>query len=391
MDELAMDELAVYVHWPFCLAKCPYCDFNSHVAETVDQPDWVRAYTREISHTAGRTGPRRVGSVFFGGGTPSLMEPQTVTGILTAIGEHWDLPADAEVTLEANPTSVEAARLTDFAAAGVNRLSLGVQSLDATALTFLGRRHSVGETRAAIEAAAGIFARWSIDLIYGLPDQTLAAWTDALGQALRYAPGHVSAYQLTIERGTPFFAAQRGGDFILPGDETGADLYEATGEILAAAGLERYEISNYATPGEQCRHNLATWRYRDYAGIGPGAHGRLTLDATIHATRAIAAPAGWLAAVDEHGHGGQADEALDTKTVRDEFTMMGLRLADGFSRAAFADRVGRDFCDAFGPDIVAALVEAHLLIVEETGVRATAEGLVRLNGLLGRLLSDETR
>ncbi|MBL8665802.1 MAG: coproporphyrinogen III oxidase, partial [Candidatus Odyssella sp.] len=268
---------ALYVHWPFCLSKCPYCDFNSHVRERVEEARWQRAYLAELERAAAETPGRVVTSVFFGGGTPSLMPPETAAAILARIRALWPVAPDAEITLEANPGAAEAARFRAFRAAGVNRLSIGVQALDDAALKFLGRRHVAAEALAAVERAAGIFPRYSFDLIYARPGQSVAAWREELARALRFAGDHLSVYQLTIEPGTAFHTAHARGDFALPDEDTAADLYEATRDLLGAAGLAAYEISNHARPGGESRHNLAYWRYADYAGIGPGAHGRLTL------------------------------------------------------------------------------------------------------------------
>jgi len=381
-----MDDLAIYVHWPFCRSKCPYCDFNSHVAETIDDAAWRDAYLRELNYVKSLTGPRQVTSVFFGGGTPSLMEPATTAAVLGEIGSIWAVSNDAEITLEANPTSVETARLQDFRQAGINRLSLGVQSLDDAALKFLGRQHSVSETRAAIDVAASIFDRWSMDLIYARPGQSPEAWARELSDALAYDPGHVSAYQLTIEKGTPFFTAHRGGGFVLPDDDAGADLYAVTNEGLADHGLAQYEISNYARPGQESRHNLAYWRYRDYAGIGPGAHGRLTLNGSIHATRQIAAPANWLGAVVADGHGTQADDSLDASTVFEEFVLMGLRMNAGIRRVDVAARTGRDFDAVFDATTTGPMIEAGYLQVDDERMWATDEGRLRLNALISALI-----
>ena len=273
------DTLAIYVHWPFCRSLCPYCDFNS---ETVDHTRWRRALLRELEHYAEMAGPRRVTSIFFGGGTPSLMAPDTAAAVIEAIARHFTLDRGVEITLEANPTSTEAGRLAAFAAAGVNRVSLGVQSLDNDALGFLGRTHSAEEAITAIELAAETFERYSFDLIYALPGQSLAQWRRELGQAIALARGHLSVYQLTIERGTPFYLAQARGALELPGDGVSAALFETTQTVLADAGMAAYEISNHAAPGQDCRHNMAYWQYRDYIGIGPGAHGRLTRGGSIY-------------------------------------------------------------------------------------------------------------
>ncbi|MFP6757984.1 MAG: radical SAM family heme chaperone HemW, partial [Alphaproteobacteria bacterium] len=264
-----MDPLAVYVHWPFCLSKCPYCDFNSHVADAIDQTRWRDALCGEIDHWADRLGARRVTSIFFGGGTPSLMPPETVAAVLRRIAARWALDSNVEISLEANPTSAESGAFAAIADAGVNRISLGVQALDPESLHFLGRGHGVDEAIAAVRLAQQAVPRVSFDLIYGRPGQTVAAWREELSRALDFAGDHLSVYQLTIEKGTPFYAAHRAGAFILPDSDTGAALYEVTNEVLEAAGLPAYEISNHARPGAECRHNLTYWRYQDYVGVGP--------------------------------------------------------------------------------------------------------------------------
>ncbi|MFO7482571.1 radical SAM family heme chaperone HemW, partial [Oceanibaculum nanhaiense] len=292
------DSLAVYVHWPFCRSKCPYCDFNSHVSASIDHARWRAALLREIDHYADRTLGRTVSSIFFGGGTPSLMEPATAAAVIEHIGKRWRLDAGVEITLEANPTSVEAALLAGFRSAGVNRVSLGVQALNDADLHFLGREHSAREALDAVAIAARLFDRFSFDLIYARPGQTVEAWEAELRQALSHAAGHISAYQLTIEEGTPFHLRHARGEFRIPDEDTGAALYEATQDVLEQAGLPAYEISNHARPGEESRHNLAYWRYADYAGIGPGAHGRLTLAQGKIATRQHRAPQIWLERVE---------------------------------------------------------------------------------------------
>src|SRR5271167_805048 len=281
----AAEPLAVYIHWPFCRSKCPYCDFNSHVRERVDAARWQQALLADLDHHAERVPGREVGSVFFGGGTPSLMSPETVATLLERVRACWTVTPDIEVTLEANPNSAEAARFRAFAAAGVNRLSLGVQALDPAALRMLGRAHDRSEAIAAIEHARASFARFSFDLIYARPGQSLAAWRRELDEALMLAGDHLSVYQLTIEPGTAFATMQRRGELVVPAEEEAAALFETTQDRLAARGLPAYEISNHARPGAECRHNLAYWRYQDYVGIGPGAHGRLTMGDVKYATR----------------------------------------------------------------------------------------------------------
>ena len=302
---------ALYIHWPFCLSKCPYCDFNSHARERVDAARWERAYLAELERAAAETKGRTLASVFFGGGTPSLMPPETVAAILDRVRALWPAAPDIEITLEANPGASEAARFRAFRDAGVNRLSIGVQALDDAALQFLGRKHSAAEALAAVERAASIFDRFSFDLIYARPDQSVADWQAELARALSFAGEHLSVYQLTIEPGTAFHTAYQRGDFALPEEDTAADLYETTRDFLGAAGLHAYEISNHARPGAESRHNLTYWRYGDYAGIGPGAHGRLMLGARKFATCQQRLPETWLADVEASGCGEAERTVLD--------------------------------------------------------------------------------
>src|SRR5438094_494652 len=309
------EPLAVYIHWPFCRSKCPYCDFNSHVRDSVDAARWTRALLDDLDYHAELMPGRAVGSVFFGGGTPSLMPPETVAALLDRVGARWTMMPDVEVTLEANPNSAEAARFRAFAAAGVNRLSLGVQALDPAALKMLGRLHNRCEAIAAIEHAGDCFARFSFDLIYARPGQSIAAWRTELEEALALANDHLSLYQLTIEPGTAFATRARLGDLILPEEEDSAELFETTQERLEARGLPAYEISNHARPGAECRHNLAYWRYQDYVGVGPGAHGRLTRVGAKFATRQYRLPEKWLAAVETEGTGLEETAAVDPETA----------------------------------------------------------------------------
>lgn len=380
------DSLAVYVHWPFCRSKCPYCDFNSHVSAGIDHARWRAALLREIDHYADRTPGRIVTSVFFGGGTPSLMEPATAASVIEHIGKRWRLDAGVEITLEANPTSVEAALLAGFRSAGVNRVSLGVQALNDADLKFLGREHSAREALEAVDIAARLFDRFSFDLIYARPGQTVAAWESELRQALSHAVGHISAYQLTIEEGTPFHLRHARGEFRIPDEDTGAALYEATQAVLEQAGLPSYEISNHARPGEESRHNLAYWRYADYAGIGPGAHGRLTLGGGKIATRQHRAPQIWLERVERDGHATQAELPVSVEERLTEMLMMGLRTVEGVPSDRFIRETGREMRGALDPARLDRLVTGGFLIADEAGLRATAEGRQRLNALLPALL-----
>jgi putative oxygen-independent coproporphyrinogen III oxidase len=379
-------ELALYVHWPFCKSKCPYCDFNSHVRGAVDDVRWRAALLAELDHYAALTPERRLASIFFGGGTPSLMQAETVAAVLERAARHWQAPPDLEVTLEANPTSVEAARLAEFRDAGINRVSLGVQALDDAALRFLGRGHDAGEARAAIAAAAQAVPRYSFDLIYARPGQSVASWERELDAALALAGDHLSLYQLTIEHGTAFAGAYARGDFALPDDDLAGALFETTQARLEAAGLAAYEISNHARPGAACRHNLVYWRYGDYVGIGPGAHGRLTLDGGKFALRQRRLPEAWLAAVEAQGHATEERVALARAERIEEMVMMGLRLAEGIARPRFRREAGGDFEAVLPQAALAELCEAGFLVLDGAGLRATAAGRQRLNAVLARLL-----
>ncbi len=378
--------LALYIHWPFCLAKCPYCDFNSHVRDRIDQARFAAALMRELAWEAARLGPRTLTSIFFGGGTPSLMAPETVAGLIDAACRHFAPADDIEITLEANPTSVEAARLASFRQAGVNRLSLGVQALDDAALQALGRRHSAAEALTALELGRASFPRLSFDLIYARPGQTLAAWSAELRRALALAADHLSLYQLTIEPGTAFEVLHRNGSLVLPDEDLATALYDATGNAADAAGLGAYEVSNYAAPGAESRHNLAYWRYGDYAGIGPGAHGRVSVDGTLLATRRHRAPEAWAARVEREGHGTTRETAVPPQERAREALLMGLRLAEGVAADRFADRTCVALDAAVDLDIMSAAIGAGYLRRTETHLIATAEGRRRLDALLPRLV-----
>ena len=386
-----MMPLGVYVHWPFCKSKCPYCDFNSHVRDGVEQDRWRKALLTELEYAAREAPDRRVETIFFGGGTPSLMEPATVDAVIARAKALWDTAADLEITLEANPTSVEAGRFAALAQAGVNRVSLGVQALDAPSLGFLGREHSAAEAMAAIETARRHFARYSFDLIYARPGQTEDAWAAELEQALALAGEHLSLYQLTIERGTRFFTDHARGGFTLPGEDAAAAMFELTQRRLAAAGLPAYEISNHARPGAACRHNLIYWRYQDYVGIGPGAHGRFADGAgqelAKRATRRTSGPEAWLDSVERAGHGTAETSLVMGQDLVEEALMMGLRLADGIDRALFASTAGVDPVAALGEARLAPLMAAGYLEVDDSRLKATAAGRQRLNAVLERLIA----
>jgi len=381
-----MEPLALYIHWPFCLAKCPYCDFNSHVRDAIPQARFRDTLRRELAWEAARLGRRRLTSIFFGGGTPGLMDPCTVAALIEDAGRHFAPEPDIEITLEANPTSVEAARFAAFRAAGVNRVSIGVQSLDPVALDLLGRQHSAGQAVTALEIGRAVFPRLSFDLIYARPGQTPAAWRAELRQALDLAADHLSLYQLTIEPGTRFEALHRRGGIMLPEPDAAAALYDATAEEAAQFGLLPYEVSNYARPGGESRHNLAYWRYADYAGIGPGAHGRITADGTLLATRRHRAPEPWAEMVERHGHGTTEQSALAPQERAREMLLMGLRLSAGIDAARFAARTGIALTDALDPDVLQQAVEADYLTLDSQGIRATGAGRLRLDALLPALV-----
>ncbi len=358
----------VYVHWPFCLSKCPYCDFNSHVRHTApDEPRFLRAYLAEIACLAERTGPRTVTSIFFGGGTPSLMQPATVAQILEGIARHWSIAPDAEITLEANPTSVEAQRFRGYRTGGVNRVSLGVQALDDDALQRLGRTHTAAEALAAVAIARQSFERYSFDLIYARENQTPDAWAAELKRAIAEAAEHLSLYQLTIEHDTPFWGLRAAGKLKLPNEDCARTLYDLTQDICAHAGLPAYEVSNHARPGAECRHNLTYWRMQEYAGIGPGAHGRLTIAGARHATATEKRPESWLMRVEACRHGIVTDDRLVPEEIADEFLLMGLRLTEGIDPERYARIAGRP------------LDPRRLAILNQEGaIELTADGRLRV-------------
>jgi oxygen-independent coproporphyrinogen-3 oxidase len=373
----------VYVHWPFCLSKCPYCDFNSHVRHAaIDEPRFLSAFLREIATTAERVPGRTVSTVFFGGGTPSLMQPSTVGTILDALARHWAIAPAVEVTLEANPTSVEATRFRGYRAAGVNRVSLGVQALDEPALAALGRMHSVAEALEAVGVARATFDRYSFDLIYARPGQTPAAWRSELTRAVAQAGDHLSLYQLTIEQETPFATLHAAGKLQVPDEEVARALYDTTQEVCTAHDLPAYEVSNHARLGGECRHNLVYWRGHEYAGIGPGAHGRLDIAGERHATATERRPEGWLMRVETNGTGLVADEVLTRGERADEFLLMGLRLAEGIDLQRFAAIAGR----SVDPERIAALRQHGLIDVGPAGrLRVTPEGFPVLDAVVADL------
>jgi len=371
--------LALYVHWPFCVSKCPYCDFNSHVRASIDQQDWRNALLADLAHEAALLPDHRLTSIFFGGGTPSLMEPATVEAIISAARDHWPQADDLEVTLEANPNSAEAARFADLARAGVNRISLGLQSFDDEALAFLGRAHSADEGLRALEAAQSAVDRVSFDLIYALPSDTEQSWSPSLDRALSLGTEHLSLYQLTIEPGTRFASMVAKHEFEPLDADMSAALFELTQQRTAAAGLPAYEISNHARQGAESRHNLAYWRYQDYAGIGPGAHGRRNNMRTVRHRK----PENFLSAVARNGHGLSEEESLTASEAAYEALVMGLRLAEGIEPDALAERlrVERIVIE----EAVTHLTKLRLLEQEGARLRTTPAGRLLLDSILAEI------
>lgn len=373
--------LALYVHWPFCKAKCPYCDFNVHVRDEVDHARWAGAFERALNNYAALLPGRRLASVFFGGGTPSLMAPETVRAVLETAHNLWPADAGCEVTLEANPTSIETEKLKSFEEAGINRVSIGIQALKDADLQFLGRKHSVKEALQALDVAKNIFDRVSFDLIYARPGQTLAAWEEELRYASGLAAGHLSLYQLTIERNTPFYFMQEQGQFSIPKEDLASDFYHLTQDILAGAGLPAYEVSNHAAPGQESRHNLTYWHYGEYIGIGPGAHGRIHVGGQRCATRDHSAPDIWLERVEASGTGAHPFEALSPAAAFTEGLMMGLRLTKGLDLQRLSDITGAPWEDMIDPARLGALQNEGYLNQNAAHVTLTREGLLRLNGI----------
>lgn len=377
--------LALYIHWPFCVSKCPYCDFNSHVRDTVDDASWCAALLTDMTYEAGRIADRKLTSIFFGGGTPSLMPPSTVAALIAAAERHWGFVDDIEITLEANPSSVEAARFADLAAAGVNRVSLGLQALDDKALTFLGRAHSVAESLDALAIAQRHFGRVNIDLIYARPEQTAAQWEAELQRALSFGTDHMSLYQLTIEPGTRFETLVRTGHFIPADDDDAATLYELTGQMTSAAGIPAYEISNHARPGSESRHNLSYWRYDDYIGIGPGAHGR-RLNA---ATQRHKKPENFLLAIERDIHGISSEEHLDAATRATESLLMGLRLAEGIDLGRLSQKTGIPAAALLDMDAVDKIAQLGLITREDNHITVTPQGMPLLDAILPQIVKLE--
>ncbi len=380
-----LDPIALYIHWPFCVSKCPYCDFNSHVRSGVDQTAWLAALLSDMEYEAQLTAGRRLSSIFFGGGTPSLMPPATVSALIDNAARLWGFIRDPEITLEANPSSVEAANFAGLSAAGVNRISIGLQALDDKALNFLGRAHTVDESMDALQIAQREFARVSIDLIYARPDQTEAQWQTELARALAFGTSHMSLYQLTIEPGTRFASDVRSGAFTPANDDYAAGLFEMTQAMTAAAGMAAYEISNHARAGEQSRHNLTYWRYQDYIGIGPGAHGRRLNSATLRHKK----PENYLSGTARNGHGMKSEERLDPATRATEALLMGLRLAEGVNLSDIARRTGIKPPELIC-NIAAAKIESlGMLIRHQDTVTITPKGMPLLDAILPQIVAIE--
>ena len=380
--------LSIYIHWPFCKSKCPYCDFNSHVREQVEFDRWQKALLAELDYMHCLASEREVVSIFFGGGTPSLMPPAIAQALIERIKQLWPTSPTLEITLEANPTSVEAETFPRFKAAGINRVSLGVQSLRQKELTFLGRGHNVEEAKRAVALAAEHFERYSFDLIYARPEQTLEEWREELSEALALTRGHLSLYQLTIEENTAFFAAYAKGAFAMPGEEHAEALYLLTEELCAAHGLSAYEVSNYAKPGQESRHNLAYWLGYEYLGIGPGAHGRMMIQGQRHATHTIKSPERWLEAVERAGHGLEACEKLGQQTEAEERLMMGLRVKDGIDYAQFQTTFGFDLRNYINMQKCAFFTEQGLLEPHPHRLQPTMKGRLLLSSLTAALLGN---
>jgi oxygen-independent coproporphyrinogen-3 oxidase len=375
------DALALYIHWPFCVSKCPYCDFNSHVRDNVDQAAWRTALLKDLAYEAGELPKRKLTSIFFGGGTPSLMPPETVAALIDAAAGHWEIADDIEITLEANPSSVEMVRFRDLARAGVNRVSLGLQALDDEALHWLGRAHDVCEGLAALDMAQSNFPRVSFDLIYARPGQSPDAWAAELERALRFGTEHLSLYQLTIEPGTQFATRVAKGELPTLDPDEAADLFEATRARTAAAGLPAYEISNHARPGAESRHNLSYWRYGTYAGIGPGAHGRRNRMATVRRKK----PENWLARVNANGHGIEQEDFLTPEARAQEALLMGLRLDEGIDLAHVRTLTGVD--GLIAESAVRKLAAQGFLILIGDHLRITEAGMLLLDAILAEIVA----
>jgi oxygen-independent coproporphyrinogen-3 oxidase len=388
--------LSLYIHWPFCAAKCPYCDFNSHVRASIEEGAWEKALLTEMNYWAAQIGPRTLRTIFFGGGTPSLMPPKTVAALIANAKKLWPSEDEPEITLEANPTSSEAEKFRALREAGVNRLSLGVQALNDAELQFLGRKHDVKQALGAIEMARATFPRFSFDLIYARKNQTVAGWENELREALKIAGKHLSLYQLTLEPNTGFFARAQAGEVLQASNDDQAEMFELTQTIMEEAGLPLYEISNHAAPGEECRHNLAYWEYGEWVGIGPGAHGRVyasssalraTGDAERLATIAIRTPETWLKTVQSRGNGVESAPPLSPRDAQEEAFLMNIRLRKGIDKQAWEKRFGSPLTQLIDAKNVQALINAGLMQESATHLQVRPEGLIKLNAITEKLLA----
>lgn len=373
-----MDRTAVYIHWPFCKSKCPYCDFNSHVRDNINQDTWQKAYIKEINYYREILSSKQISSIFFGGGTPSLAEPYVIASIIDHLAGITKFASDIEITLEANPTSVESSKFNALKLAGINRLSLGIQSLDPTDLKFLGREHSVADALLAIDVAANIFEQYSFDLIYALPEQKLKAWESELLRALKYVRNHISLYQLTIEKGTQLFASYKSGKFKMLDENIAADFYELTQSIMSQQNMPAYEISNHAIAGLECKHNVNYWNYGDYIGIGPGAHGRYTYEGKKYATVMVYSPEKWLEKLELVQPGSLSISILSDSEIQQESIMMGLRLSKGINKSLLYS------CDKLIQKIK-ELISDGLLEENITHVKTTQKGKLVLNSIISEL------
>ncbi len=379
--------LAIYIHWPFCKFKCHYCDFNSHVAENIDYNIWQESYLKEINYFHDFIKQHNISSIFFGGGTPTLMPPQIAYEIITHLNRITNFTSNIEITLEGNPTSVEAAKLQDFKESGINRVSLGIQALNANDLKFLSREHSADEAINAIKTAQKIFDNYSFDLIYARPSQTLTDWEEELTEALKLADKHVSLYQLTIEKGTKFYSDYNKGAFVMPSEDLSADFYNLTQDIMEKHNLPAYEVSNHAKTDYESKHNLSYWRYDDYLGIGPGAHSRITLENKKHALMMISSPENWLKAIVEKGVGIQTDSILDNDIIQEEIIMMGLRIAEGINKQKFKNLTGKEIELCLNQNKLEYLQNNNLIIIDNNSLRPTKEGMILVNYIVRELLS----
>lgn len=380
--------LAIYIHWPFCKKKCPYCDFNSHVKDNINHDRWAKALARQLEKYAAETREKKVSSVFFGGGTPSLMQASTIQQCLSSIRDNWDVCDDLEISMEANPTSSEAEKFLTFKQAGINRLSIGVQSFDDEALKFLGREHNAKEAQETIALAASIFDRFSFDLIYGRPQQTPQQWQKELESALAFKPEHISVYQLTIEQGTAFYTAYNRGEFHMPDGDLEAEFYEVTGKVLSKAGLARYEISNHALLGQECRHNMAYWQYNDYIGVGPGAHGRFVdRQGVRYGTREHNAPDIWLERQLGDENVEHEREVISSEMAFEEMLLMGLRLEKGIRLSDIQDKTGYHLKDKIDPRKLVQMQDEGYITLDHERIVATENGFRTLNSLLSYLLA----